>query len=84
MNFYTYIIYSASINRYYTGSCSDLKKRLQRHNDGATPSTKPGRPWVIYWFEEFENKSDAIKRENQIKRMKSRQYIESLGGNSDG
>ncbi|MCF8391438.1 MAG: GIY-YIG nuclease family protein, partial [Bacteroidales bacterium] len=37
MNFYTYIIYSASINRYYTGSCSDLKKRLQRHNDGATP-----------------------------------------------
>ncbi|MCF8381497.1 MAG: GIY-YIG nuclease family protein, partial [Bacteroidales bacterium] len=35
MNFYTYIIYSASINRYYTGSCSDLKKRLQRHNDGA-------------------------------------------------
>jgi putative endonuclease len=56
MNFYTYIIYSKKRDRYYTGSCSNLEKRLQRHNDGATPSTKPRRPSLIFQHEEFEKK----------------------------
>jgi putative endonuclease len=78
MKFYTYILYSQNTDRYYIGSTSDLARRLDRHNAGATPSTKSGRPWRIVYFEEFNNKSDAIKRENHVKRMKSRVYIEKL------
>ena len=78
MSFFVYILFSSISNKYYVGSSADVEKRLQRHNAGATKSTKSGRPWKIMHIEEFSNKSDALKRENYIKRMKSRVYIESL------
>jgi putative endonuclease len=78
MSFYTYILKSELNGRYYIGCCSDVAVRLIRHNQGATPSTKPYRPWSIVWTEKFDSKSEAIIREQMIKRMKSRAYIESL------
>ncbi|WP_369819539.1 GIY-YIG nuclease family protein [[Flexibacter] sp. ATCC 35103] len=29
--FYTYILYSLTINKYYTGSCENIEQRLQDH-----------------------------------------------------
>jgi len=78
MSFYTYILFSESKDRYYIGSCSDINQRLKRHNEGATPSTKSGRPWKVVWFNLHLEKSGALKQENYIKRMKSRNYIEKL------
>ena len=78
MNHFVYILHSDSKDRYYIGSCADVAQRLLRHNAGATPSTKPYRPWRIVYTEELESKTEALKRENYIKRMKSRTYIESL------
>ncbi len=80
MKYYVYIIYSQLKNRYYTGYSSDPEERLVEHNLGATPSTRPGRPWTLVFTEEFESKTAAILREKEIKRMKSRKYIESLLG----
>ena len=76
--FYMYILHSETLDRYYIGSSADYEKRLIRHNAGATPSTKPGRPWKVVYTEEFSSRSEAIKRENYIKRMKSKVYIKSL------
>ncbi len=76
--YYTYILYSETTDRYYIGSTSDLQTRLARHNAGATTSTKHGRPWKIAYTEQFSEKSNALKRELQIKQMKSRKYIEAL------
>ena len=84
MSHFVYILYSASKDRYYVGSTSDVENRLTRHNSGATPSTKAGRPWEVLYMEEHRSKKDALKRENQIKRMKSRVYLEQLIGSSDG
>ncbi len=84
MSHYVYILHSTSRDRYYIGSTSDIEERLKRHNAGATPSTKGGRPWKIVYREEFPTRSEALKRENQIKRQKSRQYIEQLLGSSSG
>jgi len=78
MKHFTYILFSNKTNKYYIGSTGDLEIRLERHNAGATKSTKPGRPWKIVYYEIFDNKSDSIKRELQIKKMKSRLYIENL------
>jgi len=49
-----------------------------KHNAGATPSTRTGIPWRMIYFETFKNKHDAILRESEIKKMKSRIYIEKL------
>ncbi|MBZ0204048.1 MAG: GIY-YIG nuclease family protein [Ignavibacteria bacterium] len=78
MKFYTYIIKSKIIKRYYIGTCSNLELRLNRHNSGNSRSTKGYIPWEIVYSEEFENKSDAIKRENYQKRQKSVEFIEEL------
>jgi len=80
VKYYVYIIYSQLKNRYYTGYSSDPEERLVEHNLGATPSTRPGRPWTLVYTEEFDNKTAAILREKEIKRMKSRKYIETLLG----
>jgi len=76
--FYTYILQSELNGRFYIGYCSDLEARLLKHNTGATPSTKPYRPWKMIYFEEYSTKKEAMDRESEIKSMKSRIYIENL------
>ncbi len=76
--FFTYIIYSKTKDKYYIGHSHDLDLRLQRHNSGSSRSTKAGIPWKVVYFEKYETKSEAIKREYEIKRKKSRKYIEYL------
>jgi putative endonuclease len=78
MNYYVYILYSPSRDRYYTGYTSDIQSRLEKHNAGATPSTRPGIPWEMVYTETFRIKHDAIVREREIKEKKSRSYIENL------
>ena len=73
-----YIIYSEKIDRYYTGITEDLEWRLERHNQGWGRFTKRGIPWNVVHIEEYEEKSDALKREREIKNRKSRSYIDSL------
>ncbi len=80
MSFFTYIIYSDSKNKYYVGYTQDIETRVCKHNNGATPSTRPGRPWILVYSEEYTEKSAAIRREIEIKKMKSRKYIEQLIG----
>ena len=78
MNYYTYILFSEKTNKYYIGYTSDINSRLEKHNLGGTISTRSGRPWKLMYFEAFNNKSDSIKRESEIKKKKSRRYIEFL------
>ncbi len=78
MKYYVYIIYSLSKDKYYIGYSTDPLERLEEHNLGATTSTRPGRPWILVYKEEYPNKHAAIIREKEIKKMKSRKFIESL------
>jgi len=78
MTYFIYLLYSETRDRYYIGSSSDPKERLIRHNAGATPSTKSGKPWKIVYTENYSSKTEALKRETYLKRMKSRVYIENL------
>jgi putative endonuclease len=51
---------------------------LHRHNDGWGRYTKRGIPWKVVYIEKFNSKSAAFGREREIKKRKSRKYIESL------
>jgi len=79
--FYTYIIYSAILNKYYIGSCQDVAQRLQDHLNSRSKYTKVAKDWELKYFETFDTRSEACKRELQIKKMKSRKFIESLISN---
>jgi putative endonuclease len=82
MPHFIYILYSEKTDHYYIGSCADIETRLQRHNAGATLSTKHGRPWRVVYSETFDDKTKALKRENYLKSLKSRKFIEILILNS--
>ena len=77
-----YIIHSPSIDRYYIGSTTEeLAKRLMAHNSGKYGSksfTSRAKDWELYYSIDCVSKSQALKIEQHIKRMKSRKYIENL------
>ncbi|HTF05557.1 MAG TPA: GIY-YIG nuclease family protein [Bacteroidia bacterium] len=76
MPFYVYILYSKSKDKYYTGQTQNLSERLTFHESGMSPYTSSAQDWMLVYSEEFSTRSEAIKRENEIKRKKSRKYIE--------
>ena len=69
--FTVYILFSSSHNRYYIGHSADLNTRLKNHNYGKVRSTKAYKPWTIVYTEDFPTKSEAYKREMEIKSYKS-------------
>jgi len=81
---FVYIIYSNKIDRYYVGYTDELEWRLERHNQGWGRYTKRGIPWELVYDEKYKTKSEAIKREREIKRKKSRKYLEELVRNAGG
>ena len=76
--FIVYILYSSSIDKYYVGFTNDLERRLLEHNRKKGKYTDVGIPWVVVHQEHYSLKSEAMKREKQIKQQKSRQYILSI------
>ena len=76
--FKIYIIYSASLDRYYVGSTGNMEDRMFRHNNSGSKSTKSASDWVLVYSEDFETRSEAVQRELEIKGKKSRKYIERL------
>ncbi|MGB0166403.1 MAG: GIY-YIG nuclease family protein [Luteibaculum sp.] len=57
--FYTYILYSESLSKYYVGYCEDLSARMKRHNCGYERYTKKGVPWQLVWSTSKESRSAA-------------------------
>lgn len=76
--FYFYVLKSEKDGSYYVGYTKDLKDRLNRHNLSQSISTRARIPWEVIYFEKFNNKIGAIRRERQVKKGKSRKYIERL------
>jgi putative endonuclease len=79
-----YYIHSSSIDKYYIGYTSDLELRIERHNSAWCKFSSHGIPWKLVYSEQFLSKSEAIKREIEIKKMKSRIYIENLIAEAGG
>ncbi len=74
--FTTYVLYSPKFNKIYIGFSSDFEARLLSHNKLSNKGyTYKFRPWEVVLTENFEFKSDAMKREKQLKQAKARSEI---------
>jgi len=76
--FYIYIIYSKKADRYYVGQTDDIANRLLAHQSGISKYTSIADDWILMYSELFETRNEAIIRENEIKKKKSRKYVEWL------
>ena len=73
---YTYIL-KCKDGRLYTGWTNDLEQRVAAHNTGkGAKYTKARRPVELVYFEEFETKEQAMKREYAIKQMARKDKLE--------
>ena len=77
---YCYIIYSPTLDSYYIGQAVDSHVRLIEHNEGKYNKsyTKKVSDWEHYISIECSSKTQAIKIESFIKRMKSKKFIERM------
>lgn len=78
MHYTVYILYSVSLDQFYVGHTHDINDRIFRHNNSGSKATKKANDWTVVHTEVFETKSEAYNREMEIKKRKSRKYIEEL------
>jgi len=74
---YVYILKSSKNGDLYTGCTSDLRKRLDQHNDGKSRYTKDRGPYELLYYEASLNKEDAFARERYLKTGMGKRYIKN-------
>ena len=77
MNF-VYVWKSQKDGKRYIGLINNLVKRLLQYNSGKVKSTKNRSPFNLIYFEEFEDRSDAAKREKFFKSGKGREFLNKI------
>ncbi|WP_375579154.1 GIY-YIG nuclease family protein [Marivirga tractuosa] len=75
MYYYVYVLLSKKDGLFYTGFTGNLKKRLQKHDDGLVKSTKYRRPLSLIYFEGCINQQDATRREKYLKSGNGKIYL---------
>jgi putative endonuclease len=76
--YHVYILQSESSGRYYIGQTIDLAVRVAYHNANYSRSLKNRGPWKLMYSETYATRAEAVRRERQIKRWKSRELIARL------
>ena len=67
----------------YTGYTTDLDARIRVHNGegkGGAKYTRSRRPVTLAYFEEYEDKSTALRRECEIKKLSKVEKEALIGG----
>ena len=78
MPYFVYIHYSKKPDKYYIGQTENFENWLISHNSGRNISTKGGVLCEIKYSEKLLTRAEAMNRETEIKKKKSRNYLEWL------
>jgi len=75
-----YILFSNKLNNFYIGSCKDLSYRIDQHlnKEFAGSFTARAEDWILYLSIDELQYQQARAIEEQLKRMKSKAYIQNL------
>lgn len=78
MNHYCYIVI-CSDNTLYCGYTNNLDKRIEKHNTGkGAKYTRTRLPVKLLYSESFASKSEAMKREWQIKQLSRKEKLKLI------
>ena len=81
----TYILHSKELDKYYIGHTGDeMAVRLRKHLSNHDGFTSKAKDWEIAYVEQFASKSEAYRRERELKAWKSKSRIQRLIGGSAG
>ena len=75
---YVYILRCAD-NTLYTGYANHLEERIVAHNTGKGAKYTRGRgPVVLVYYESYDDKSEALKREYALKQFSREKKIDLI------
>ncbi|SJZ86868.1 GIY-YIG nuclease family protein [Anaerorhabdus furcosa] len=79
---YVYILECGN-GSFYTGWTNHLEHRVQVHNEGkGAKYTKAHLPVKLVYVEEFEDKSEALRREYEIKQLTRSEKLMLISANN--
>ena len=73
--YYTYALKSKNRNYIYVGITDNIERRLAQHNKGYNRSTKPYIPFFVFYFETFDSRVEARKREKFLKNASGKRFL---------
>lgn len=74
--YYVYLLENKNDKSWYIGFTSNLRRRLQEHQEGrGGRTTKIKKDWKLIYFEGYLEKTDATGREKFLKSGSGRKYI---------
>lgn len=75
---WVYAVYNKQHNKIYIDETVDLEERIEAHNDGRfknSYTSRFGGEWELIYKESVTNRSEALKREKQLKSYRGREFI---------
>lgn len=79
---FTYVLYSKQLDKFYIGCTEDLERRLTEHKRDHTWTTSRMPDAKIVYYEACVSKQDAFDREKSLKTGFVRQYLRKRLHNS--
>jgi putative endonuclease len=75
LKFYTYVLFSERLGKFYIGSTQDIEMRIDCHNRGLVKFTSRGIPWRLVWSVSFETRPEAVQMEMKIKKRGAKRFL---------
>lgn len=76
--YFVYIIKSIVNQQLYKGITVNVERRLVEHNQGKNKSTEAKMPWELVYFESYNTRIEARKREKFFKSGEGRELLKQL------
>jgi len=83
-HWFVYMLHCAD-GSLYTGVTTDLERRLREHNEDnrlGARYTRARRPVQLAWHEQLADRSGALRREIEVKRLPRRHKLALVAGGS--
>lgn len=81
--YWVYILYSETHDKFYVGQTNNADERLERHNAGSVKATAPYVPWRRCLTISKQTRSEAVILERKIKnlsKLRIQSFILKYGG----
>ncbi len=75
--FYTYILYSHTIDAYYIESSDGIIAEIEKHNSGKSEISK-GAPWNLVYYKAFDTIDEALTFKKFIEKQKNKKALEKI------
>lgn len=76
--YYVYVLRSLIKDFIYVGITTDLKSRVNEHNNREEFSTKPYAPFELIHYEAYRDIKDAKRRERYFKTTKGKTTLKTM------